>query len=154
MAHLFTSGNEKQKLDIEKLLLQGRAVRSYPPGYSMYPMFVPDRDEAVIRPITDTTRLRRADVVLYRREESILVLHRIWKVTADGIYLVGDRQTQIEGPLHPGQMRGILTSFVRKGREISVCHPAYIFYSRLWLILRPFRHHVGKIVHFFVRKII
>ena len=146
--------NQVPKQDIEQLLRQGDSVRIFPKGYSMYPMFVPDRDEAVIRPLTDTTRLRRADVVLYRREESILVLHRICKVTADGIYLVGDRQTQIEGPLHPGQMRGILTSFVRKGREISVCHPAYILYSRLWLILRPFRHHVGKIVHFFVRKII
>ena len=148
MTHLFTSGNEKQKQDIEKLLLQGRAVRIYPQGYSMYPMFVSGRDEAVIRPLGGK-RLKRGDVVLYRREGSILVLHRIWKVSSDGIYLVGDNQTEIEGPLPRQQMRGVLTSFVRNGTEISVRHPVYLFYSRLWLLLRPFRQKIASAVHFF-----
>ena len=138
----------EQKQDIEQLLRQGRAVRIYPRGYSMYPMFVPGRDEAVISPL-DGMQPRRGDVVLYRREKSILVLHRIWKISPDGIYMVGDNQTEMEGPLHPQQLRGILTSFVRRGREVSVHHPVYLLYSRLWLMLRPFRHKIARVIHFF-----
>lgn len=134
-----------QKQDIEHLLRQGRSVRIHPQGYSMYPMFVPDRDEAVISPI-GKIQPKRGDVVLYRREGSILVLHRIWKVTSAGIYLVGDNQTELEGPLDPRQLRGILTSFIRKGREVSVHHPIYLLCSRLWLILRPFRHKIAMLL--------
>lgn len=140
--------DSNQKQDIEKLLYAGNAVRIFPQGYSMYPMFVPGRDEAVIRPLAGR-RFRRGDVVLYRREGSILVLHRIWNVRPEGVYFVGDNQTQIEGPLHPQQIRGILTSFVRSGREISVRHPLYLIYSHLWLLFRPFRQKISKFIHFF-----
>lgn len=34
--------------DIEQLLKNGSAVKLKPQGYSMYPLFLPGRDEAVI----------------------------------------------------------------------------------------------------------
>ena len=37
------------KYDIEQLLEAGEIIQIYPEGYSMYPMFVPGRDAAVIR---------------------------------------------------------------------------------------------------------
>ena len=40
----------------------------------MYPLFVPGRDQAVVAPV-DAEQLKREDVVLYRRDESILILH-------------------------------------------------------------------------------
>ena len=47
--------------DIEQLLKDGSAIRLKPQGYSMYPLFHPGRDEAVIEayPIH---LLRRGDV--------------------------------------------------------------------------------------------
>ncbi|MFQ7768310.1 MAG: S24/S26 family peptidase [Fusicatenibacter saccharivorans] len=59
--------------DIEQLLKDGSAIRLKPQGYSMYPLFHPGRDEAVIEayPIH---LLRRGDIILYRREQGILVL--------------------------------------------------------------------------------
>lgn len=142
---------EKAKIqDIEQILNSGRAIRIFPRGWSMYPLFVPDRDEAVIHPLSAVSRCpKRGDVVLYRREGSILVIHRIYKVKDDGIYFVGDNQTEIEGPLKPEQMRGILTSFVRNGKEISVHHPVYVLCSRLWLLFRPFRRKITYFRHFF-----
>lgn len=140
--------------DIEQILSNGSAVCLYPRGYSMYPLFVPGRDQAVISPLPDAggRRLKRGDVVLYRREGSILVLHRIWKVTDKGVYLVGDNQTEVEGPIKHSQMRGILTSFIRNGREVSVRQPVYVLVSRMWLLFRPFRHKIADFLHFFRQK--
>lgn len=126
------------KQDIENLLAQGNTVQFKPQGYSMYPLFVPGRDEAVVAPV-DPQRLRRGDVVLYRRDESILVLHRIWKRKEDGFYLVGDNQKEIEGPLRPDQIKGILVQVIRKGRQFSAGNVFYRLPAALWLWLRPMR---------------
>ena len=76
-------------IDIEKLLADGNIIKIKPQGYSMYPLFIPGRDEACIEHVAFSS-LKRDDVVLYRRDESILVLHRIWKITGDSFYMVGD----------------------------------------------------------------
>lgn len=134
-----------EKLDIEKLLGAGQTIQLKPQGYSMYPLFVPGRDEARIAPIGDR-RVKRGDVVLYRRDQSILVLHRIVRRDAAGIYLTGDNQKEIEGPLREDQMRGILIGFVRKGRYISVKNIVYRMYAGIWLYLRPFRPFISRTV--------
>lgn len=164
--------------DIEKLLQEGNNLCIKPQGYSMYPLFVPGRDEAIIeqvvQEVVDTTsavkslkerttskgkksavqmktvkELRRGDVVLYRRDKSaenggILVLHRIWKVKEEGFYLVGDNQKEIEGPLRPDQMKGIMAGLNRKGKFISVKNPVYRVLAGGWLFLRPVRPMLSK----------
>lgn len=134
---------EGGRLNIEELLKEGALVRVKPEGYSMYPMFVPGRDEALIER-AEPDRLKRGDVVLYRRRQGILVLHRIWKRGKDGFYLVGDNQSRVEGPLEPEQIKGVLVRFIRKGREISTADPLYRVLSGLWLRLRPFRPVLSK----------
>lgn len=134
------------RADIEQLLRDGNTVQTVIHGYSMYPMFVPDRDSAIVAPFGDR-QPKRGDVVLYRRDGSILVLHRIWRVRQEGIYLVGDNQTQIEGPLRPDQMRGVLISFIRKGKHISVGNIPYRLYAVVWLWMRPIRHIMAVMVH-------
>lgn len=133
--------------NIEQLLYENHPVQFHPTGYSMYPMFVPGRDEAIVIPISKK-RLKRGDVVLYRRDESILVLHRICRITKKGIYLVGDNQTILEGPLRPDQMKGVLSAFVRNGRTISVRNPLYFISARIWLTLRPVRRPFQLIVKY------
>lgn len=130
-------------VDILELLEEGRIIQIEPQGYSMYPMFVPGRDSAIIMK-ADRDKLKRGDVVLYRREESILVLHRIWKIKGEGIYLVGDNQETIEGPLRKDQIKGILIAFVCKEKTISVKNPIYWLISRGWLIVRPYRNTIRK----------
>jgi hypothetical protein len=132
---------QTKKLDIETLLAEGRTIQLHPEGYSMYPLFVPGRDEAVIAPIGSHVP-RRGDVVLYRRAQGILVLHRICRVTAEGVYLVGDNQTQVEGPLAPDQIKGILVAIVRRGKHIKSTQPIYVAASRFWLFLRPVRRPI------------
>ena len=73
------------KIDLEQLLRDGNIIRIKPQGYSMYPLFIPGRDEALIQQ-TSSTDCRRNDVVLYRRDQSILVLHRIDKITEEFLF--------------------------------------------------------------------
>ena len=106
------------KYDIEQLLEAGEIIQIYPEGYSMYPMFVPGRDAAVIKK-ADVKKIRRADVVLYRRKGSILVLHRVVKRKGGQFYMAGDNQTEVEGPVEED--------------------PVYVILSGLWLMFLPVR---------------
>lgn len=129
---------ESNKKDIEKLLADGNVLRIKPEGYSMYPMFVPGRDEAVIHG-TGSRNARRGDVVLYRRKNGMLVLHRLHHYGKDGIYMVGDNQIKTEGPVSERQVIGILDGFIRNGKYISTDNFCYKALSGTWLFMRPFR---------------
>ena len=53
--------------------------------------------------------------------------------------MVGDNQSEIEGPLDPDQFLGRLCGFVRNGHTISVKNPLYRILSSLWLRMLPVR---------------
>lgn len=133
-------------LDLEQLLEEGNRIRVKPQGYSMYPLLVPGRDEVVIER-EDPSGLRRGDIVLFRREGSILVLHRICHRRGDDFFMVGDNQKQVEGPIGITQIKGKVKTVIRDGRTISVENQLYRMYSCLWLWLRPLRPMLSKMVH-------
>lgn len=135
-----------KKIDIEELLAEGKCIQIKLQGYSMYPLFVPGRDEVIIERC-DPAGVRRGDVLLYRRDSGILVLHRLYRRTREGFFMVGDNQKEVEGPLAAHQFKGKMTAFIRKGKKISVRNPLYVAVSRLWLLLRPVRPLIGKVIH-------
>ena len=51
------------KTDLEQLLQEGNIIRLKPQGFSMYPLFIPGRDEALIQQVP-VTSLKRNDVAL------------------------------------------------------------------------------------------
>ena len=126
------------RTDLEQLLRERNIIRLKPQGFSMYPLFIPGRDEALIQQVP-VSSLKRNDVALYRRDQGILVLHRIVRITSGGYYMTGDNQYEIEGPLRPDQFRGKLIGFVRNGKEISTQNPLYRLLSALWLLMLPVR---------------
>lgn len=128
---------------IEEQLEKHSSIQIYPQGYSMYPMLIPGRDQAVLTKASPE-ELRRGDVVLYRREDGMLVLHRLCRIRPEGFYMVGDNQTEVEGPLKGEQIRGKLTAFIRKGREIRVTNPIYRLAAWIWLLLRPIRDPIKR----------
>ena len=132
----------EQIYEIEPLLKAGACIQIHPQGYSMYPFIDPRRDEVVLAGIEDGSALRRGDVVLYRRENGMLVLHRIYKIGQDGLYLLGDHQTAIEGPVRREQVKGKMTGMVRDGRYMDVGNPGYRMLSVVWLWLRPARRAI------------
>ena len=140
--------DSSNQIDMEQLLQDGNILKLKPQGYSMYPLFIPGRDEALIQQAA-LESLRKNDVVLYRRDSGILVLHRICRITDNGFYLVGDNQWEVEGPLRPSQIIGRLVAFVRDGKEISVRQSFYRFLSSLWLFLLPVRPLCFRLSAFF-----
>lgn len=139
-----------ETMDIETRIKMGQSIRIFPEGYSMYPLLVPGRDEVILSPLPDRN-LRRGEVVLYRREQGILVLHRIWKQRQDAFYMVGDNQVEVEGPIAREQLIGIMTGLVRKGKLISVNNPAYCILCGIWLCLRPVRRWIAVPVAYLKR---
>lgn len=138
------------KQDIETLLQEGKTISIKPQGSSMYPILVEGRDRAIIEPV-QTDSLKRGDVVLYRRDADaptggILVLHRIYKCKKDGFYMVGDNQKEIEGPLRADQIKGIMVALERNGKCISTKNLVYIVLTRIWLLFRPLRPTISRIV--------
>ena len=132
-----------EKADLPQLLAQGNTVQFPPTGWSMYPLLTPGRDQVIVEPVAGA-RLRRGDVALYRRDSGILVLHRVWKVTPQGLYLVGDNQKEVEGPLAPEQFFGRMTAVVRKGKTLPVTRWSYRLLTGAWLALRPLRPALSK----------
>lgn len=129
--------------NLEKLINEKELVQITPEGYSMYPLMVPGRDQVVIKK-TDPERIRRGQVWLYRRPSGMLVLHRVWKVCKDGVYMVGDNQTQVEGPLPREACIGMVVTFIRKGKSFGSGNVLYVILSRGWLVFRPFRMVIMK----------
>ena len=142
--------NGLQGQNVEELLQEGKAVQIKPRGYSMYPVIVPGRDEVIVRK-EDLSELKRGDVVLYRRDGSILVIHRIYRKKEDGYYMVGDNQTEIEGPLRPDQIRGKMVALIRNGKEIDVRSLRYRIPCSIWLFMRPVRRPVSLAAAFVKR---
>ncbi len=131
---------------VEQLLEEGKNICIKPKGYSMYPLFVPGRDEVMITR-ANPEKIRRGDVVLYRREDGLLVIHRVWKRRGDEFYCVGDNQKEVEGPLAAYQIKGIMYAMRRKGKIFSVRHVIYRLYSTIWLGMRPIRPQISTWLH-------
>lgn len=138
------------KVDVLDLLKQGKTVQIMPQGYSMYPLFVPGRDEAILRPITEKD-ISRGQVLLYRGQYGVLTLHRVWKVEKDGVFFVGDNQVEVEGPVSKDMIYGTMCGYIRKGKEYSSNGILYRIIFGGWLFLRPVRNWFHHIVSFFRR---
>lgn len=138
--------------NLENLLEENELVKIMPEGYSMYPLVVPGRDRVTLKK-ADPKGIRRGEVWLYRRPSGILVLHRVWKVRKDGVYMVGDNQSETEGPLPLECFKAKVTSFERKGKEFSAKNPIYVVLSGLWLCMRPLRLPIMKPLAALKRKL-
>lgn len=102
----------------------------------MNPMLYQNRDLVVIEP--PKGRLNKYDVALYKRGKSY-VLHRVIEVNDDGTYsILGDNTYNVE--IVPEQnVIGVLTQFVRDGRQYSVTDPDYLRYVHFWCASYPLR---------------
>ncbi len=106
-------------------------------GVSMQPMLRQKRDAVVIRP--QQGRLSKLDVALYRRDSGKYVLHRVVRVLPDGYVIRGDNCFFDETDITDREIIGVLTGFVRKGKERKANDRAYRLYARLWVAFYPLR---------------
>ena len=111
-------------------------------GASMLPFLAGGRDSVVL---TASDRPpKRGDILLYRRRNGRLVLHRVCRTRDGGCYMCGDAQTALEGPVSPGQVLARAASAVRKGRRISEGGLCWSFFKHVWRWARPVRPLIIK----------
>ena len=123
------------KATFEELLARDGYLVYKTCGVSMEPMLRQNRDLVVIR--VPSSRLQKYDVALYKRD-NIYVLHRVIGVEKDHYIIRGDNTYAVEYVPNISVI-GVLTSFKRKGKEITTQCLGYVLYTRLWHFLYPAR---------------
>ena len=119
----------------EQLLAQDGRLVYKTKGTSMEPMLRQNRDLVIIE--VPASRLKKYDVALYRRGESY-VLHRVVDVKEDCYLIRGDNTYALEN-VPDGAVLGVLSGFVRKGKQHSVDEDGYRRYVRFWDAIYPLR---------------
>ncbi|KIR02089.1 hypothetical protein P261_00903 [Lachnospiraceae bacterium TWA4] len=122
---------------LKELVNEGKEVSMVIVGSSMSPFLIHQRDTIFFKkPDRD---LKRGDIVFYQRDNGQYVCHRICKITKDGYYLVGDAQTEVEGPLREEQIFARIYKVKRKGKELVSGNFIWNFFERIWIRVIPLR---------------
>ena len=116
----------------------GKSVSTIVSGSSMAPFLASNRDYVFLE--KPKRPLKKGDIVLFQRENGDYILHRIKKLDTIGCYLIGDRQTKLEGPVPVSAVRCVVTSAKKNGKIITPKSLSWKFYEKVWInliFLRP-----------------
>ena len=122
---------------LRELTESGKEVSMLIAGSSMSPFLIHERDSICFKKPDRT--LRRGDMVFYQRTSGQYVMHRIYKVSAEGYYIVGDAQQDIEGPVKREQIFALITKVRRKGKWIAPGDFWWEFFEHVWIRMVPVR---------------
>ena len=131
---------------LRDLVNEGKECRLLISGSSMAPFLVHERDSIIFS--KPDRELRRGDMVFYQRDNGQFVMHRILHVKPEGLYIIGDAQTEVEGPVKPEQVFARVTKVNRKGKWIGPGNFWWWFFSTVWLRLFPVRRLILKLYPF------
>lgn len=107
-------------------------------GASMLPLLRQGKDLfTVIK--KGPERCSRGDVVLYHVPQGKYILHRIVEVLPDSYVLLGDNCITKETGIRDEDILGVMTAFVRGGKQFHVRDRSYRIYTALILALNPGR---------------
>lgn len=115
----------------------GTAIPLMVSGSSMVPFLVHGRDTVYLSKITKP--VKRGDIVLYRRNNGQLVLHRVCRLTSDGITMIGDAQQDPEPGIQSEQLLAVTAAVRRKGKLITKSDWRWKCFTMLWLMVIPWR---------------
>lgn len=142
---------------VSALIAEGREVTVPVRGGSMNPFLVDNRDCVLLVPVPE--RLRRGDIVLFRRSSGQYVLHRIVAVRRsrpgghEPVYFMrGDAQEMTEGPVARAQVRALAARVMRQGRWLTDRDLRVLFFRHLWC-RRYFPRRAALAVYRLVRRI-
>ena len=141
---------------VSALIAEGREVTVPVRGGSMNPFLVDNRDCVLLVPVPE--RLRRGDIVLFRRSSGQYVLHRIVAVRRsrpgghEPVYFMrGDAQEVTEGPVARAQVRALAARVMRQGRWLTDRDLRVLFFRHLWC-RRYFPRRAALAVYRLVRR--
>ena len=125
-----------------ELVNEGREVVLTITGSSMSPFLIHQRDAVMLGKMM--TPPQRGDIVLFQREDGSYVVHRVRKVSDEGYYMIGDGQTETEGPVPRERLRAIVTKVRRKAQWFGRNDLKWRFFASVWLEIIPLRKFLVK----------
>ncbi|MCR5295247.1 MAG: S24/S26 family peptidase [Lachnospiraceae bacterium] len=147
---------------LKELIEEGHLVNLTVSGWSMAPFLAHRRDVVYLK--RPEKVLRKGDIVFYERSNGQYVLHRICRVHKKALPsppeggvpaeipdirsaydMSGDAQTLLEKGIRRDQIFALAVRAERKGRELRPGSPLWLFYSVVWVALRPLRHTLMRL---------
>lgn len=122
---------------LKQLVEEGETVSMRIVGSSMSPFLIHDRDLITFK--APERELKKGDMVFFQRDSGQYVMHRIYAVKPDGYYMIGDAQTEIEGPISQEQIFAVIIKVRRKGKWLEPGNFWWNFFERVWINIIPFR---------------
>lgn len=102
-------------------------------GCSMYPLLIDHRDSVFIK---KKPRYDKYDVVLFRRTNGQLVLHRLRNIK-NGNYICSGDNDRVFEIVEPQMIIGYMAEFSRNGSIKKADSFLYRVYSRIWAFSMP-----------------
>ena len=100
-------------------------------GTSMWPLLIEGKCRVKIT-AAERKMLKKGDIVLYRRTDGTLVLHRIMKIEEDGFRVCGDHQWKLDEKVQEEQILAVAQGFFINGNYIDEKTWWYGVYKRFW----------------------
>ena len=126
--------------EIRTLISEGKTATITVKGNSMNPFMVHLRDQMTLGPWKEED-LRKGTVALVRDTRGNHLIHRIIKVDANTVTLLGDGNVVQTETATKDNVIGIMYSITRKGRTWSSGGAGWRTYSLLWKVLTPLRRY-------------
>ena len=100
-------------------------------GTSMWPLLIEGKCRVKVT-AAEGKMLKKGDIVLYRRADGTLVLHRIVKVEEDTFLVCGDHQWKQMEQVQEEQILAVVQGFFRNGHYIDEKMWWYRLYKKFW----------------------
>lgn len=129
---------------LKELIEEGKEVSMMISGSSMNPFLIHHRDYILMKKPED--QLKSGNMVFFQRVDGSYVMHRIHHIDQEGkLFIIGDAQDEMEGPIDQGQVFAIITKVQRNGKWIKPGDFWWEFFEHIWLHLIPFRRMLMRL---------
>src|SRR5574344_410664 len=121
--------NDKFLPIVRQVIQEGHSATIRVKGFSMRPFLETCRDKVIL---SKPFGIKTGDAVLAEIEKGHFVLHRIIAINGTHITLMGDGNIQGTEACELSDIAGKVTTFIRKGKPVSVQSRRWRIYSYLW----------------------
>ena len=132
-------------MNIEQYLAENDRLIYTNKGKSMLPLLREGRDLFIIE-AKKNGRCKVGDTVLFKRG-SDYVLHRVITVRPNDYDILGDNCINPERGIKDDDILGVMTGFVRNGKEHSINEPGYRLYVYVWMKTTRIRILMKKVIN-------
>ena len=121
---------------ISEIISSGGSFRLFPKGISMLPTIKEGEDSVEL---AAPKKLKRYDIVLYKRPSGQYVIHRIIKIKNDEVSLCGDNQVCLENNVDVNSVLAKVVGIYKGERLYKSTDFCYKIYSFFWANTRIIR---------------